>query len=149
LTKLKKVGLLLKATKVVIPGDKIFPRPNVGFWVLFLSFIYHGLSLPTHEFLRVLLFVYGVHLHQLTPNSILHITCFIMLCEGFLGMDPHWGLWKHIFFLRCNASKDENHDIGNAIISIHPEAGYFKLKMVDSVQGWRTKWFYIKDQKAR
>jgi hypothetical protein len=41
-----------------------------------------------------------VQLHQLTPNSILHIACFIMLCRAFLGIDPRWGLWKHIFFLR-------------------------------------------------
>jgi hypothetical protein len=27
------------------------------------------------------LFVYDVQLHQLTPNSILHIACFITLCD--------------------------------------------------------------------
>jgi hypothetical protein len=33
-----------------------------------------------------------VQLHQLTPNSILHITRFITLCESFFGIDPHWVL---------------------------------------------------------
>jgi hypothetical protein len=44
-------------------------------------------SLSAHEFLRGLLSVYGVQLHHLTPNSILHIACFITLCEAFLGIN--------------------------------------------------------------
>jgi hypothetical protein len=56
---------------------------------MFIAFLFRGLSLPTHEFLRGLLFVYGVQLHQFTPNSILHIACFITMCEAFLGINPH------------------------------------------------------------
>jgi hypothetical protein len=53
-----------------------------------------------------------MQLHQVTPNSILHIACFITLCEAFLGIDPHWGLWKHLFHVRRNVSKEEIHDVG-------------------------------------
>jgi uncharacterized membrane protein (DUF106 family) len=67
---------------------------------MFLAFLLCGLSLPAHEFLHGLLFVYGVQLHQLTPNSILHIACFITLYESFLGVEPHWILWKFLFRLR-------------------------------------------------
>jgi hypothetical protein len=66
----------------------------------------------------VLLFVYGVQLHQLTPNSILHISCFITLCEAFLGINPHWGLWKYLSRLHHNVSKEEIHDLGGAIVSV-------------------------------
>jgi hypothetical protein len=31
-----------------------------------------------------------VQLHQLTPNSVLHIACFVTLCESFLGTEPHF-----------------------------------------------------------
>jgi hypothetical protein len=31
---------------------------------------------------------------------------------------------------------------------VRPEAQYFEFSMVASVQGWRTKWFYIKDRKS-
>jgi hypothetical protein len=55
-------------------------RPSIAGGIFF-DFILHGLALPAHEFLRGLLFVYGVQLHQLTPNSILRIACFITLCE--------------------------------------------------------------------
>jgi hypothetical protein len=71
--------LLLKAVEVIMPDDEFIPRPDDGFRVLFLSLIHQRLSLPAHEFLRGLLFAYGMRLHQLTPNSILHIACFITL----------------------------------------------------------------------
>jgi hypothetical protein len=70
------------------------------------------------------------------------------LCEAFLSIDPHWGLWKQIFYLRRNASKEKVQDVGGAIISVHAEAQYFKFQMAKSVQNWPTKWFYIKDQKS-
>jgi hypothetical protein len=57
---------------------------------MFLAFLLRGFSLPAHEFLRGLLFVYGVQLHQLTPNSLLHIAYFVTLCESFLGIEPHF-----------------------------------------------------------
>jgi hypothetical protein len=69
---------------------------------MFLAFLLRGFSLPAHEFLHGILFVYGVQLHQLTPNYPLHIVCFITLCKVFLGIDPHWVLWKYLFRLRLS-----------------------------------------------
>jgi hypothetical protein len=39
-------------------------------------------------------------------------------------------------------------ELGGAVISVHPEVQYFEFSMATSVQGWRTKWFYIKDRKS-
>jgi hypothetical protein len=115
---------------------------------MFLSFLFRGLSLPAHEFLRGLLFVYGVQLHQLTPNSILHIACFVTLCESFLGIEPHFLLWRSIFRLRPSVALANKPKLGGAIVSVHPKAQYLEFSMSASVQGWRTKWFYIRDRKA-
>jgi hypothetical protein len=38
--------------------------------------------------------------------------------------------------------------LGGAVVSMRPEAQYLEFSMAASVQGWRTKWFYIKDRKA-
>jgi hypothetical protein len=38
--------------------------------------------------------------------------------------------------------------MGGAIVSVRSESHYLEFNMVVSVQGWRKKWFYIKDQKA-
>jgi hypothetical protein len=84
LKKLKKEGFLSEAAPVIFPGDEHVPKLPKGYRVMFLAFLLCGLSLPAHEFLRGLPFIYGVQLHQVTLNSILHIACFITLCESFL-----------------------------------------------------------------
>jgi hypothetical protein len=38
--------------------------------------------------------------------------------------------------------------LGGAVVSVRPEAQYLEFSFAASVQGWRTKWFYIKDRKA-
>jgi hypothetical protein len=115
---------------------------------MFLAFLLCGLSLSAHEFLRGLLFVYGVQLHQLTPNLILHIACSVTLCESFLGIKPYWILWKFLFRLRPSVALSKKPELGGAIVSIRAEVHYLEFNMAALVQGWRKKWFYIKDQKT-
>jgi hypothetical protein len=73
LTKAQKEGLIAEGDQVVFPSTERIPKPPSGYRVMFLAFLLRGLSFPAHEFLCGLLFVYGMQLHQLTPNSILHI----------------------------------------------------------------------------
>jgi hypothetical protein len=86
LKKANFAGFIPDSMEYALPDDEVVPRPAKGFRVMFLALLYRDLSLPSHEFLHGLLFVYDVHPHQLTPNSILHIACFIMLCEAFIGI---------------------------------------------------------------
>ncbi|KAK1613078.1 hypothetical protein QYE76_036751 [Lolium multiflorum] len=146
-TMLKNLGLFDKEA-MLIPGDESTPHPPINFWVTFIDFLIRGLSVHVHEFLRFLLFVYGIQLHQLTPNSIIHVSNFITLCECFLGIHPHWGLWKRIFYLRRNNSKTVAYNVGGVVICIHPDVDYFDVKFADSVQAWRKKWLYIKDESS-
>jgi hypothetical protein len=148
LKKAKKEGFLPESAPIVFPGNERIPKPPSRYRVMFLAFLLCGLSLPAHEFLRGLLFVYGVQLHQLMPNSILHIACFITLCESFLGIDPHWVLWKFIFRQCPSISLANNPELSGAVVSVRSESHYLEFNMAISVQGWRKKWFYIKDQKA-
>jgi hypothetical protein len=141
-------GLVSDDDQVTFPSTERIPKPSSGFWVMFFSFLLRGLSLPTHEFLCGLLFMYGVQLHQLTPNSILHIACFITLCESFLGIEPHFLLWKYLFRLRPSVSLTKKPELGGAVVSVRAESQYLEFSMAASVQGWRKKWLYIKDQKV-
>jgi hypothetical protein len=141
-------GLISSSDSIKFPSTEQIPQPLSGYRVMFLSFLFCGLSLPAHEFLRGLLFVYGVQLHQLTPNSILHIACFVTLCESFLGIKPHFLIWRSIFRLRPSVALSNKPEVGGAVVSMRAEAQYLDFCMSASVQGWRTKWFYIKDRKA-
>jgi hypothetical protein len=118
LKKAKKDGFLPEAASIVFPGKERVPSPLEGYRVMFLSFLLCSLSLPTHEFLRGLLFVYGMQLHQLTPNSILHIACFITLCESFLGMNPHWVIWRFLFCLRPSIALNKKPELVGAVVSV-------------------------------
>jgi hypothetical protein len=39
-------------------------------------------------------------------------------------------------------------ELGGAVVSIRAESQYLEFSMATSVQGWRKKWFYIKDRKV-
>ena len=73
-------------------GGEEFPTPNTGEIVVHSAFFQRGLSIPVHPFLRGLLYWYGLELHTLNPNGLLHVSCFITLCECFLGIEPHFDL---------------------------------------------------------
>jgi hypothetical protein len=141
-------GLIAAQDSIKFPSTERILKPPSGYRVMFLAFLLRGFSLPAHEFLHGLLFVYGVQLHQLTPNSLLHIACFVTLCETFLGIEPHFLLWRSIFRLRPNVALSKKPKLGGAIVFVCPEAQYLEFSMAASVQGWRTKWFYIKDHKS-
>jgi hypothetical protein len=69
------------------------PTPHGEEMVCFIPFLLRGLCFPSHPFIQGLLEFYGIQLHHLTPNSILHISGFVALCEMFLGCEAHFGPW--------------------------------------------------------
>ena len=149
---LTKMGTLpaLETGEVRLPGDEEAPEPRDNERVLLVDFVLRGISLPIHEFLRGLLFVYGVQLHHLTPNGILHVACFITLCECFLGVHPHWGLWKRIFHIKRQLTKHSGEVVpcGGCGIQVRPDVHYFTFQFPDSVRNWRSRWFYAQDQRV-
>ena len=72
----------LPAKKQVIPTLK----PNKR--VVFIPHFLRGLGFPLHPFVRGLMFYYGLDFHDLAPNSFLHISAFIVVCEAFLRIPP-------------------------------------------------------------
>jgi hypothetical protein len=145
LSQAEKMGLLKNApAESLAAGPEIIPRPPPRFRVIFIAFLLWGLSLPPHSFLRGLLFAYGIQLHDLNPNTILHIACFITLCECFLGIEPHWALWRRIFVIRRPLS----FQTGGFNCQVRPDVPYFSLQTPENNPGWRTKWFYAKDKSS-
>ena len=76
-----------------LPGDEDEPSPPKGYVVSFAHFHERGFATLTHKFLRGLMHYYKVELQHLTPNGVQHIAAFVALCEGFLGISPHFNLW--------------------------------------------------------
>lgn len=120
------------------------PRPNTDERVLLVPFIERGLSPPLHDFVRGLLHHYSVQPHHLSPNGILHIACFITLCECYLGVPPHWGLWKKIFMVKLRTAEPRGHlsIYGGVGIQVKPSTMYFDLNLPDTVRKWQDGWLY-------
>ncbi|KAK1694268.1 hypothetical protein QYE76_010965 [Lolium multiflorum] len=146
INKLRALGFISASEDDIrLPGAVSRPKPPKGFTVMFIAFLFRGLSLPAHEFLRSLLFFYGIQLWQLTPNSILHLSIFITVCEAFLGIDPHWGLWRKIFYVKRHNDSNGPPVVGGVGFVVRKEVDYFDYPVKESVQGCRNKWFYLRD----
>ena len=80
-------------------GEDFATEDRMG-TVVFLSFYEKGFALPTGAFFRGILFFYRLEVTHLKPNSIAQIAIFIHLCEAFLGIAPHFNLWRALYHLR-------------------------------------------------
>ena len=115
---------LVKEDSVQVPGNETVPVPAADERVCFQAFFDRGFALPFHPFVRGLLYSYRLQVHNFTPNGVLHIACFITLCEAFLGIYPHWGLWKRLFSVKRTNSE---YAVGQVGISIRDKNSYFAL----------------------
>lgn len=85
---------------------------------------------------------YNLELHHLNPNGIQQISTFVAFCEGYLGIEPQFDLWKRLFtvdFLK-------NQPMGLAGIKVRPRrAGEFiSVPTRSANHGWHTSWFYLR-----
>ncbi|KAK1607496.1 hypothetical protein QYE76_031169 [Lolium multiflorum] len=65
LNMLKRLGLMKKEDAIRFPSEESYPNPPMEYRVSFVDHLIRGLSAPIHDFLRGLLFVYGIQLHQI------------------------------------------------------------------------------------
>ena len=77
-----------------------FPMPHTDEVVVFEDYFCRGLGFPIHPFLRDLLEFWALSLCNLHPNTILHILIFIHFYESYLGILPHFNLFRHLFWLK-------------------------------------------------
>jgi len=63
-----------------------YPMEGTLETIVFRDFVERGLALPMSEFFYALLQFWGIQLHHLTPQSILHLSIFTHFCELFLGI---------------------------------------------------------------
>ena len=70
------------------------PYENTGEIVAFAPYLEWGFGFPCSFFFSGLLRYYRIQLHHLTPNSFVHISISVHLCEAFLGIEPHFELFR-------------------------------------------------------
>ena len=55
-----------------------------------------------------MLHFYKIELQHLNPNEIQHMAAFITLCEGFLGISPHFDLWRYFFAVTLEKKREKS-----------------------------------------
>jgi hypothetical protein len=89
------------------PWERGRPDSAAGYVVSFTPFHEQGFRMPASRFMRALPHYYGVELHNFNPNSIAQAAIFVAVREGFLGIDPHWDLWTHLFCVEFFAASTD------------------------------------------
>ena len=96
--KLREARYLTAEVSHRLPArGQVVPTPEPNEDVVFISHFLRGLGLTLDPFVRGLMFYYGLDFHDLAPDSFLHISAFIVVCEAFLRITPHFGLWLKTF----------------------------------------------------
>jgi hypothetical protein len=115
--------------------------------VIYVPFLLRGLGLPISPFFRGLLDFYCLNLTHLNPNSILQISIYIHLCEAFLGVLPHFGLWKYLYHCRPGMVEEQHQLVGGASLEMRRgrKTEYLEIPLKDSIKGWRLEWFIIEN----
>jgi hypothetical protein len=78
-------------------GDPYPMEKNPDEVPMFARFVERGLALPASNFFKGLLQYYGIEYLNLNPNGIFHVSVFVHFCEAFVGIKPHWILFRKFF----------------------------------------------------
>jgi hypothetical protein len=141
----------------IAPPSGAAPSPPPGYVLSFVSFHERGFGVPASCFMRAILHFYGVELHNLNPNSITQAAIFAAVCEGFLGIDPHWDLWTHLFSAEPFALTTGERRVrmavraGGCILQLRQARAqhYIPAILVSSNKGLQRRWFYLRNDDGR
>jgi hypothetical protein len=115
--------------------------------IIYVPFLNCGLALPISPFFRGLLDFYRLNLTHLNPNSVLQVFVFVHLCEAFLGVLPHFGLWKYLYHCQPGMAGGQHQLVGGASLEMRRgrKTDYLDMPLKDSIKGWRLKWFIVEN----
>jgi len=162
LLEIEREGLLRPRTSSSRPewiapaADHREPRPPKGYVVSFAKFHRHGLGSPPSRFMRALCHHYGVELQHFSPNTVTAVAVFAALCEGYLGMMPHWDLWLHLYrgelFNAPTGTTGVRKPVRAGCLNLVLKTGkserpreYIPVGLTSNHAGWDSQWFYLQN----
>jgi hypothetical protein len=126
-------------------GDPYPMEKNPDEVPMFARFVEPGLALPASDFFKGPLKYYGIEYLNLNPNGIFHVSVFVHFCEAFVGIKPHWILFRKFFRLKPQPSANDPRVVRGAGIQMCEDAAdqYLAYKLIDSNQNWKAEWFLV------
>src|SRR4051812_24882290 len=86
---------------------------------------------------------YGLDFHDLAPNFILNISAFIVVCEAFLRVCPHFGLWLKTFNVKPKVVPGSQAECEGAMAGKIANFLWFEGSFVETLKGWQAGWLCI------
>jgi hypothetical protein len=71
---------------------------------------------------------------------------FIHFCEAYLGIPPHFLLWRYFFYVKSTGKRSGS--VGAVMFNLRSglKEEWIDTDLRDNTAGWRSEWFYIADQ---
>jgi hypothetical protein len=88
-------------------GDPYPMEKNPDEVPMFARFVQCGLALLASDFFKGLLKYYGIEYLNMNPNVIFHVSVFVHFCEAFVGIKPHWILFRMFFRVKPQPSAND------------------------------------------
>jgi hypothetical protein len=126
------------------PTSEAFAMEDDKEQVVFASFEC-GFNVPADDFFRGLHYYYKLELVHLIPNSITVVSSFIHLCEAFLGIPPHFVLWRYFFNVKTTGKRTRVVIAVMFCLRSGLKAEWIDMDLSDNTTRWRSEWFYIAD----
>lgn len=133
------------------PGNEIVPKPRPYEAVVFRDFFAAGLKFPLDNFVSMVLERFNLQLHQLTPNAILRLGCFVMAHKMY-GREPSVEAFTKYYKVPQRRGKAMNPDTGEETYSdfggnvFEPKTDMGEPSLVPTFKskwlGWTKYWFY-------
>ncbi|KAE8798888.1 hypothetical protein D1007_25857 [Hordeum vulgare] len=156
---LRDCRMLPLATLVAarVPGAEAAPTLEKGEVVVFEEHFYRGFGLPASDFFARFLTFFGLQPHHLAPNAILQLVAFVVLCEGFLGIEPHLDIWRKLFYFKKQSVMIDKADAAKltgpkpmtpcdaALVNHRTTSGFPHMPLQDSIKMWHKGFFYVKN----
>jgi hypothetical protein len=141
-------GLLPSKAEVewMAAAGEQFPSEDIKEQVVLAYFFERSFNLPAGDFFRGLLYYYQLELVHLVPNSITVVSTFIHFCEAYLGISPHFLLWRYFFCVKSTGKRSG--PVGTVMFNLMSglKLEWIGTDLPDNTAGWRSEWFYIADQ---
>src|SRR4029079_3422565 len=67
----------------------------------------------------------------------------IHLSEGYLGIAPHFNLWRALYRLKGHPSNARRNVVGGAAFSLHQGSVYPNFELHNTNKGWAREWFMV------
>jgi hypothetical protein len=115
-----------------------------------------GFGVPADRFIRALCHHYMVELHNFYTNSISQAAVFVAVCEGYLGVEAHWDLWRLLFrgeHYTEHAQQGPRRAacVGGLMLQVQENMRnlYIPCKMTTNNRDWSRGWFYLRNDGER